>query len=285
MLVQTLPGVSSDTTLPIQRRDRLLVNDNGGVLFLADLAYPWSYPGGTPIDGAVVRDIAERGTDGSIKAGTGIAYAGGGLDFSNVTTSGNHLVIPASVAAALWGGGTGAQYFMVCIYLRLPVLAEWQTGTTPVLLPFIDWGQYTTGPDLLMLSMYHNPAGIIQVRRQTAIGVQAGCREKPAAGDYGGFAQLAYWRNASGTGSRLRTANGVVSASGVVGANNTVDFSAQTGMFGIDSGRWWDGTRAQTKGQWRAYRTWIEDLSVSGRDPVAVLDADYTRTVGRGVFS
>lgn len=33
--------------------------------------------------------------------------------------------------------------------------------------------------------------------------------------------------------------------------------------------------------KWRYYRSFIENLTTSGRDPATVLDADYARTVAR----
>ena len=44
-----------------------------------------------------------------------------------------------------------------------------------------------------------------------------------------------------------------------------------------------DGITGAVK--WRYYRSFIENLTTSGRDPATVLDADYARTVARGVFS
>jgi hypothetical protein len=37
--------------------------------------------------------------------------------------------------------------------------------------------------------------------------------------------------------------------------------------------------------KFRIYRSFIEALQLSGRDPEAVLDADWARTVARNVFS
>ncbi|MDQ1081458.1 hypothetical protein [Pseudoroseomonas cervicalis] len=110
MLLQTLPGVATDTSLPVLRRDRVLADARDGVLWLNDMAYPWCYSGLPPADGAAVRDIAERGTDGSLVIGAGAppTYAGGGLDFDLATGPGHYMRVPPRVAAALWSaGGSG----------------------------------------------------------------------------------------------------------------------------------------------------------------------------------
>lgn len=292
MFILKTDRATTDTSLPILKRDTLLENDNGGVLWLADMASRYSYPTlAAPVNGTAVNNMDESVNDGSIliQSGDAISYAGGGLDFSAVTKAGNHLVGPASAAASIWGSTN--QYFLVCAYLKLPTQANWNAESTIFdMLTFCNSSQtYQSGAELVIFAQSSSQA--ISIRRQTGAATADALTLVPAAADYGSVAQIAFWRNASGQRARLKTANGTVLSSAAVNANNTQDFSALTPKLGVPpgfkgvAGEILLASEVNAKTGLRVYRTFIENLEISGRDPATVLDADYARTVGRGVFS
>lgn len=287
MLKQQSSGLTTNTALPLYRVDPLLVGDNDGVRFLFDLAAPrLCYPGGNPANGAVVKDIAGREA-GSVVAANGqaIAFAGNGFAFDAINAAGGgYLNIPASVAADLWAD----QRFLLCCYVRLPTTADW--NTSPTSIPFFGFGSttsgYVNGPDIASV-MQLNTSRRIRAARQTAAGGAADLLEfGPAAADYGSVVQLAFWRSTTQQALWLRSANSRTLVTSAAGAANTQNFSAQTGKIGIGpslSGGPITSNPGVTK--WRAYRGFIENLARSGRDPIAVLDADWARVIARGAFS
>lgn len=283
----------TDTTLPLLKRDKLLLNDNGGVKFLADLSNTFSWPGGAPVNGSAVKNINEAiGADASmlIQSGDSISYAGGGFDLSALAKVGNELDIPAAVAADIWAAAN--QYFMVCIYMKLPALADWNSGAN--LAPFLQWAasSYQVGPEIVTMA-FQSASSVISLRRQNGAGTADVLSLVPAAGDYGSVAQIAFWRNASGQGARLKTANGTVSASAAVGVNNTQNFAALPGKLGVPVSGFNGAAGANISAitghantfKARIYRAFVENLVASGRTPTTVLDDDWTRTIARGVFS
>lgn len=277
----------TDTTLPKVTRDPLIDNDNGGVLFAADFAFPWCYPGGAPINGSVVKDIAESGSNGIItKQGADvISHAGGGLDFSAVTVANNMLEIPADVAAAIWADAN--QYFLFCMYIKAPLLADWNVATTLRSMAQFATAGYSTGAELVNISQYRSPvttgAGQIHFNRQYAAAAAHAVILNLNPADHGQIVQVACWRNSTVFNARIKSANGVVSgSSSTQTAANTQNFSALTGKIGTAGSTWGAPNNFEN---YRLYRAFVESLTTSGRDPATVLDADWTRTIARGVFS
>ncbi|MFZ3005848.1 MAG: hypothetical protein WA047_06705 [Phenylobacterium sp.] len=221
------------------------------------------------------------GGGGSGAAGTVVVDGSGAVTGVTVTSGGSGYSSDPTVTIV-----PGPQYFMACLYVKLPLLADWPTSTNIATL--LQFDEYLSFPDLLTLDM-KNTSSKIESRRQTAAGTAAFREVIPQSGDYGGLAQIIYWRNASGVGLRLKTANGAVLATTTPGSPNTQDFSAKTGKAGIGP-KWWNNSLVQDVNakKWRLYRVFIENLRRSGRDPVAVADADYARfaaRVARGEFS
>jgi hypothetical protein len=296
----TTPNATGDTSKAIARRDALLSDANGGVPFLFDTGFAWSFPGGAysgraapaaPAAGATVYDMTER-VNGSFQkaAAQTVGYNGGGFDFSTMTatTNGNGNACYVQSDAAAWASIYAAanDYFMVVAYLRLPTAADWNVASG--LLPVFDssgvGGNYVANADPVTIAF--GSADAFTFRRQTALNAVDIIGVTPLAGHYGAVCQVAYWRNAAGVGARVKGVAGVASAAGAVGVNNAVDFSGTTPKWGVTP-NWWDFSvaGAQTTRNFRLYRGWLEDLSASGRDPTTVLDADYTRVVNRAVFS
>lgn len=288
MLKFTLNQACTDTSLAVLQRDQLLYGASGGVLSLYDIANSYCYDSTTsPTTAKVLTNINESGNNGSlvVLSGQTLSNAGGGISFAALTDKNSYAKGNAAPLSDLWGAGSGLQYFMYCIYVKLPLLADWNTSSSAfAMLQFgADTGDYRTVADLLALTQSNG--GEMVFRRQKAINSIDALGLTPVSADYGTVVQLAFWRNASGQGARLKSANGTVLTTSAVSTANSADFSACTqkvgsvGTFNIPAAG--NGNAAK----WRYYRSFLENLTTSGRDPTTVLDADYTRTIARGVFS
>jgi len=296
---------TGDSSLVKAKRDPLIYGaTNEGIRFIADLGFGYCYPGGAlsgrpaasaPANAAVVYDASDT-ANGIVRvaAGDSVAYAGGGFNFGTVTKQGNYLEIPESVAADIYTVyGGNSQQFMVCAYIKMPSSANWNTNASlATMLQFAGAGTatYQNTSDLVLLAQ--GTGGTLQARRQTAAGTITATSITMGAGDYGLITQVAFWRNASGVGLRIKNSNGTQVVTGVAGSNNTQDFSAKTGQVGVSGGFWAvDGNQTligsgQTAAKnFRLYRVFVENLARSGRDPVTVLDADYERVIARNAFS
>lgn len=299
-------GVPEDVTRSKRWRDAVLKGvPNEGVRFLFDLAFPWSYPGGpmagraaaaAPGSAAVVQDMSEHAHGavslGASGGGAVINYAGGGFDFtaSGAASGGldRGVAAPASVLADLFTPYGGAsQRYLFMLYLKLPAAADWQV-TTAGLLTFASDKPYTTDPSLLNIGfgLGAGSEGQIQSRRQTALNVQNQSAVRAEAGDFGTVCQLGIWRNAAGQGLRLRSLTSGLAAklaTQAAGADNALDFSADTFAFGRTAA--FSANAGNLMNGFRIYRAMVENLARSGRDPVAVLDADFARVQARAAFS
>ena len=300
------PGIAVDLTRSLPVRDPSLVGvANSGVRWLSEFAFPWCYPGGSPIgrpnagapaNGATVYDMAER-ANGSVSytAGT-ITYAGGGIDLTNSQSTGvagaarnAGLILPASVLSDIWTPyGGKSQRYLFSTWVKLPTLANW--NSTGTLLSMAGDLAYNTGsPSLFVLSQ--QTGGILNLRRQIALNTYDTTNALnliPASADYGSVVQLGVWRTDTQQGLRLRSANGTITVTSAVGSDNTQDFSANTFCVGRN-GASFGGASATAVltalSGVRVYRAYMENLARSGRDPVTVLDAAYAAVVARNPFS
>ena len=284
MLKITLNQACTDTSLSTLQRDQLLFGANNGVVSLFDIANSYCYDQTTSVaDAKAVNNINESGNNGRlvIPSGQTVTIGGNGVVFDAVTAQNVYINGHAAAASNIWGAGAGSQYFLYCMYVRLPLLADWNlSGSLEAMMQFAaSSGSYQTVADLLLIAQ--SGSGGLSFRRQKAAASTDNLTITPASGDYGTVVQLAFWRNASGQVARLKSANGTISARGAVSTNNTQDFSACTQKVGHVGTL--NGSANAVK--WRYYRSFIENLTTSGRDPATVLDADYARTVARGVFS
>lgn len=289
MLVFRTSSISNNPNLETLKRDQLLAGDNAGVRFLFDTAFGFSYAGGAPANGAKIGDVAEH-ADGSFVLSNeqAVGYNGNGFDLSTLTgttleTSIAHVLAPVSI----WSGIAEAQQFMVCAYMRLPSEEDWNSEAS--ILAFFSSSLVGTGynsaPDPLTFSFRGTTAKSISFRRQTAVGAQVELTCVPA-GHYGQVAQVAFWRNAAGIGARIKSVGGLTQSTGAVGALNVADITTCRPRFGCSTPFASYNLAGHVSGRkYRLYRGFIENLAVSERDPVAVLDADYARTIARGVFS
>lgn len=287
IMVLRAPISTGDTSKPLlsSLRDPLLVEDSGGVRFDMDLESLSYASASDPVTDTVIGDISGNG-NGIIRGAQNIDRVGNGFAFNNISAAGNYIEIPASVAADLWA----SQNFLIGLYVRLPASADWIAPVSGD-APFLSWTEsansYTTAELIRIAMTNYASTKRINFSRQTASGAVTDVASVPDAGDYGSVVQLRYWRNSSGIGYGLRSANGVVQATAARGTDNSFNFSALTGKLGVGKEGWpavFSGGSGVTS-KFRIYRCFIENLQTSGRDPQAVLDEDYSRVMTRGAFS
>jgi hypothetical protein len=265
--------------------DRLVPVPAAGI-FVFDLASPISWTTQTaPVDGDTVVDLAGLGNgDIDIQAGQSVTYAGGGFDFTGVTDDPVELRGPASILASIHGGTN--QYFSVGTYVQMPIASDWNTNAVAFNMFCCTTGStgYQGEADMLTLMQINTPQ--LSARRQTNGGITVAALGVSPVLHYGLFAQIMYRRTASGTKLRIKSAAGETVATGSSGSNNSGDFSAKRPRWGVPESFNSMATAEHVEAaKYKLYRGWIEDLSVTGRDPDAVADADWSRTIARGVFS
>lgn len=282
MLAIRLNTAFSDTSLPELAADDVLVGSNNGVKFLFDFARSdcWT---GTPTDAATITDIASVGNaEWEIESGATQSITGNGLDLtSNGSSYTSCIYLPASLSSSLYGGGTSDQYWMVCLYVKLPTSGNWWSSATIGSLMKFAATDYTAGAEHFMLNVSNAPA--LQLRRGISSGTietisMTGANLTPHQGQ---VTQILAYRTSGGTFLRLKSSGGTTSGTLAAAANNNQNFSALRGQIGSGLGTW----TLYGAGAPRIYRGWIEDLDVSGRTATTVADADYTRTIARAVFT
>jgi hypothetical protein len=283
MLVIRLPTAFTDATLPTLAADDVLVGDNDGVRFLFDFARSdcWA---GTPTDAAVIHDLSGSGDAEWERSVDSIAtITGNGLDLTaNIAFRTACIHAPTSLASALYGGGASLQHWLACIYVKLPTAGNWwtQASIAPMLKFAAD--NYTNGPEHFLIAVHNTPS--LQLRR----GLTTGTVEQTILSGanltvhQGLFTQIAAYRTAAGTVLRCKSSGGTTSVTTAAAAVNNQNFGTLRCQIGSGTGASWFLYGA---GAPRIYRGWIEDLALSGRTPATVADADYTRTIARGVFT
>jgi len=282
----------TDATKPVAWRDQALKNvPNAGVRFRADTAFPWSYPGGAPssrpaagppVNGQTIYDMAGLANGAMATTGTQLTYAGNMFDASALTSGNQAIAAPASVAADIATAFGGVkQQFLIIMWVKIPLLADWNTNGADISI--IGDKSYFANPSLLTIGM--RTGGLLVASRQTASGTATSYTLAPAAADYGKVVQIAFWRNASGIGLRLRSVNGTVLTTAALGSDNTQDFSTNQLLFGRGGPFYGAASTSQGLNGYRFGILHIENLARSGRDPTTVLDADYAAVVKRNILS
>ena len=284
--------VSTATGLEKFRRDAILKGDSGGVRYLFDLPSPAGWPGQTgPVDGNTIPNLATTtglmtlgDGDFDIIAGQSAAFAGGGFSFSGLTAEPANVQGPANALASI--AAAANDYFLVVAYLKFPASGDWNTNA--VLAPFFCTtdgvsGYATPEADLLTIGMANTPG--VSARRQTDGGttVVGTAITANMSKFYGQVVQVGYWRNAAGVGLRMKSTVGEETTTGAVGSNNSGDFSAKRPKWGVPESfnNLASLTTHRNTHKTRLYRGWIEDLTISGRTPTTVLDADWTNVQAR----
>lgn len=288
MLLLKIDGEFSDPSLPVIVRDPLLMGDNTGVRCLFDLAFPYSYQGGIPTQDSLIRDIAgQNDCKFNLPAGQSVGFVGNGFDFSTLTAD-THPRDNCNIEAptGVWSTISVAQEFLVCFYLKLPTDADWNTD--PNLFPFFlgsEQGYQLEADPITIAQAGSAGTKVVTFRRQTALNAQVNTQVN-AVGHFGKFTQVAYWRTSSGVSARLKSIDATTITNTPAGPANTLDFSGCRGLFGVvPPFTLFSIANHRTARNFKLYRGFIEDLSLSGRDPTTVLDADFARVVARDVFS
>lgn len=290
-MVTTLKSsaTSPNTALAVLPKDPY-VDDvaAGSVVFVFDLMkdFAASHAHTAYSDAAAIADLSDTAdgtyeTEHAQTVTSGTAY--GGANFAAITRSGNRVQAPAGALNAIHDG---AQYFLVLIYAVLPSQADWNDNAS--IAPFFcaspGTGGYFDDPDLVTISQV--TGGDLDARRQTSGSTTADLSLTVPVGAYGQPAQIAYWRNAAGSGLLLHTAaTGITSATGSVGADNVDDFSTSAAQWGVPLSLWDSsnpmGTDHLAASNFTLLRGVIENLELSGRDPGAMAAADWQRFAAR----
>lgn len=267
----------SNTNLPFLQRDSYLYGANEAA-HLFDLGRKYSYPRqANPANLDVVRDLALNGADGSvlIPSGSSLSFAAGGFNFTGALASPAGVVMPGNPLAQL----TSPQNFMLTAYVRVPAQADWLTGNGPMHIFVGDSVNQAQASErqlaqLAFVSTTNGPQ--LWMRRQTAVGQNFDTLYfQTDTLPFGEVAQIAFWRTPDGLYGRIRSASKNVTRSAVRGNNNSATLSDRQILVGRASVT----SSTARPSTYTVYRSMIEDLAVSGRDPLPTLDADYARNV------
>lgn len=278
---------------------------SGAMRFLFDLDFSWCYPGGplsgrpaqsAPANDQLIYDVSER-ANGRYRFNTVFeapraTYSGGGFDFTPVT----HRPHGVQGAADAWQSihASANRYFLWVGYYRLPTSSDWKAsnGDLPIFEGTPNTGTYITNVDPLVVVQITPTAGNprLRLRRQINIGASSANATVmdliPTADFYGQLCQVAYWRNAEGQGFRMKSALAETSSVAAVGTETALDFSALRPTWGSSTeGNINISTEDRAASNFRVYRGWLEDLSLSERDPLTVLNADWDRVIARKTAS
>lgn len=283
--MRTSAPVSGD--LPVQRPDRLLVSDNDGVIFLVDGGHPTSWPkNAAPADADAWVDLSGNG-DVTWEVGAQIpSYSGNGFVLDGVTAGYTvRADAPAGFAASVWGDGDDDQYFLCCAYLKLPAAADWNPSTG--LFPFYHVGAAGTlfsGPCMAMMGcLTSSGSKIIRAYRPKSTSVREQ-RDCVIPDDVcGTIVQVGFWNDADGCRLQVQNEDGVIANQTVSDSPglNTSNFASQLTLLMMVSGYSAESTDGNAN-KYTFYRAFGENLRISGRDPVEVLAADWTRFASRG---
>lgn len=238
-----LPGVCTDTTKPILRRDPMLDGQPEGAFpFVFDLFadYEASHAAAAYTNGQAITNLA-GGTDGSMVVNSGETISSrtdsGGADFSAITTDASYIAAPAGTLADIWAGD---QYWMVFFWAMLPSEADWvdDSPINPFFCASADSETYLTGADLVTISQIWS-ASTKRLAAYRQIDLSSGNQELITPGAYGVWSQVAYWKDADGEHLRIKRPGQAAQTSSGSGADNDQDFSALVPKWGI-TGSWWN---------------------------------------------
>ena len=284
-----VPVSTGDTSKAIAVRDDLITGDNGGVLFCADLAFGYSYPAGplprpapqSPLNGALIRDMTLNNNDASSDNVGGIVYAGGGFDFTGITHKEVGIEIPATVTAQLAINNN----YVISWYTKLPSTADWnQTASINSMASANELtGQtYQASPQLFVICQAQG--NILDLRVQQSLGsvAAAGIPVPTGLGYFDDeICQISLIIGGGTCEVQIRNQTGgmLAASAGFTGNSENVDLCP------IFIGGSPSFANTGNSAKYRIYRTFVEDISVSGRTPNDVLMADFARVMARGAFS
>lgn len=291
---------TNDPALKEAVRDKLLEDSNGGVVQLFNFGFPWSYPAGDlprpaptdPVNGDLIRDVTESGNDANVLASTSPSlfnYAGGGAFTSTEIQSGTtHNYALVNTTGNLSGFTQTTQYLIVA-YMKLASTENFRPNGESISAYISACNSnsvnYSNGTELVLFGttpLNGSGVGALTARFQNALGsVDRVDIELPTGvGLYDDdIVQVALWYDGSNAYMRVKSELFEQTES-VPHTGNTLDVSGNSVKFDTSSGQF-GGTSVPHK----LYRCALENLTVSGRNPITVLDADFARTISRGVFS
>ncbi|MBS7538231.1 hypothetical protein [Ancylobacter lacus] len=261
-----------------------------GPLMGFDFAHAPFYPRqGTPVQGDLLVDIARK-SNGVFQIPTAQAntprFVGGGIEWSGLASTAQGTVgVETGSGAALDIATGGNQYFLLCLYVRLPDTTAWPLVNGSI-TPWIDFSTpgisstYQNSPSLIAIGPWPNASNrrVAFIRQTTAAGAAVTSYVLLPTYPAGEFAQIAYYRTASGATVHVRTAStGILGGTDVVGAENALDLTnvvAKIGPRSAFSNLATSSIKTLYAGM-RQYTIFIENLRLTGRDPAAVLDADW----------
>lgn len=291
------PVKTNDTTLQKVTRDDLLKNDNGGVLFLADLGFPWSYPAGPlprpaatpPVINSLIRNMVDNGVDAKsngLANPLNITISGNGFDLSSATNANKSTAIevPASVCEQLHAN----QEWLFCFYMKLPSTANWNQASNIKVMCFGAVDTYQNSPEIVLIGQGASTTpNLLTFRAGTGAGnaVQIGVTVPAGVGYFDDkVVQVAVWRKGGVFGGQIAVnAHKIIATPISMPNKNTDSFSGMKYKIGSVATTGFVGSGNSNR--YRVYRAFIEDLSVSGRDPATVLADDLARVYARGIFS
>jgi hypothetical protein len=258
-----LSGVTFTGNLPKLEKDIIIPTQGGMLLF--DFSNPATWGGTLPAAGAAVPTTQSftnliRGAAGGTVPVAGLAFNGNGLDFSGATAGrvslGTYDVTSKSLLWIVWVKlpATGTAY---AGYLGSAA----DTSNTNVNNSFVLYGGAS---GLKLLGETYDPNS----NQRTAI---------PLGTDAPGtLHQMAVEFNVS-TGLLVSYLDGAQVSSGALAAGVT---SLRAAPLPLGIGAWnGNGTQGAFKG--RIYRAYQENLTLSGRTALSVVQADYAANNGR----
>lgn len=253
------------------------------------------------ISGGVVNAVTiTNGGSGYIQGQAQVAFYGAGQTYpitvTPTVTGGQITAIPLPSASGWTAAPTvvilpSPQYFLWCAYMVLPAAADWNTSSQNAgRMPMFCVADTTQADNLLIV--YQTNTGKLRFSRDlVSTSVSRIIDLTPAADQFGALCQVAYWRNGTEVGARIKRV--AAGAADNVATQPTYEpavdnFAARRPRWGIDgaygyTGAAWNTARAASA-KWKLARGWIEALNVTGRNVADVLDRDYALTLARGVY-
>lgn len=259
---------SSNPDLPQAERDDLLIGTTSGI-DLFDISHPYSYRSSTDaVSGQVVYNLA-RNQDNlvvQLPAGSTADLLGGGIVFETTVSGFAGVKMPADIQADLFAN----QEYLVCVYIKIPTTAEWPTSNNRFI------GDSAVANDSMVQGYFSNVVGQFVARRITASGGAGEQRTYIIPEEHRGkVAQISIYRTSTSWGFVINCDGLSFGSSQASGSNSTYDWSSKSMIFGATA----------VNNPIQVYRGFIENIHNTGRDPIAVISADWLRIKNLGVFS
>ena len=258
---------STRTDLPQIKTDEL-IPDNGNGVDLVDLSHPFSLRTNSISNGAPVYNLRNDGTYAGLLIPSTVQASlnNGGLQL-NTETAPNYagLVIAGSPLSDIFAD----QQFIACAYLDIPDENNFPTSNTRI---FSDSTNITFGAITVMLGRAANNNPQIVGQRLTGSGgaTQQRIIGLPT-GAYGKKAQVAVYRTATEWGFTIIFDGGSrLNSTTAAGNLCTYDWSGRDLLIGLCANIW----------KAKVYRGFVENLKVTKRDPISVLNQDWFDFIG-----